>query len=330
MPKRLTEEERSSLSWELSRLYGAGLSWPDSVALLVGQKSSAALTETLQDLGKALNEGADLAGAMAGTGCFPPEYLRQVELGQVSGRLEQVLSALADYDRREGETHAALRRAVTYPLTMIALIGAIFFFLAWRILPVFSRAFTQMGVTGVSEGGRLILMGLSVTCSAAALLLLGWFRRGGGLKFFGRGKVGLAAARARFASAMALMLQSGMALDESAERCAALLEGGPLSDPMGRCRTAMERGEEFPKAVEAAGLLDSFQSGLLAAGFRSGDFAGTLKEISNRCSRQAEERLEYNLGRFEYGLVLFLCAAVAALLLTVMLPLAQMLTALGG
>lgn len=330
MPKQLTEEERSSLSWELSRLYGAGLSWPDSVDLLAAQKPSAPLAEALAELGQALTGGADLAEAMARTGRFPPEYLRQVELGQASGRLEQVLAALADYDRREGETHAALRGAVTYPLTMIGLIGAIFFFLAWRILPIFTRAFAQLGVAGVSAGGRLALMAVSGTCAAAALLLLAWFRRGGGLGLFARGEVGLAAARSRFASAMALMLQSGMALDESAERCAALLTGGPLAGAMETCRAAMAKGEEFPRAVEESGLLDSFQSGLLAAGFRSGDFAGALQEIASRCSYRAEERLESSLGRFEYGLVLFLCAAVAALLLTVMLPLARMLTALGG
>lgn len=231
MPKQLTEEERSSLSWELSRLYGAGLSWPDSVDLLAAQKPSAPLAEALAELGQALTGGADLAEAMARTGRFPPEYLRQVELGQASGRLEQVLAALADYDRREGETHAALRGAVTYPLTMIGLIGAIFFFLAWRILPIFTRAFAQLGVAGVSAGGRLALMAVSGTCAAAALLLLAWFRRGGGLGLFARGEVGLAAARSRFASAMALMLQSGMALDESAERCAALLTGGPWPGP---------------------------------------------------------------------------------------------------
>lgn len=330
MPKQLTEEERSSLSWELSRLYGAGLSWPDSVSLLAGQIPGAQMAGTLEEMGRALAGGADLIQAMAGTGRFPPDYLRQVELGQASGRLEQVLAALADHDRREGETRAALRRVVTYPLTMIALIGVIFFFLAWRILPVFAQAFAQVGVAGVSTEGRLVFMGASAVCTAAALLLLAWFRRGGGLSLFDRGEVGLDAARARFASAMALMLQSGMALDESVERCAALLAGGPLEEPLKACRAAMAEGEEFPQAVRASGLLDSFQSGLLAAGFRAGEFAGALTEISRRCSHRAEERLESGLGRFEYGLVLFLCGAVATLLLAVMLPLVKMLAALGA
>lgn len=330
MLKQLTQEERSSLSWELSRLYGAGLSWPESVALLAGQNPGGSVAVTLEELGRALAGGADLAGAMTGTGRFPVEYLRQVELGQAAGRLDQVLAALADFDRREGETSAALRRVVTYPLTMIALIGVIFFFLAWRILPVFSQAFAQVGVTGVSAGGRLALMAGSAVCTAAALLLLAWFRRGGGLRLFARGEVGLAVARSRFASAMGLMLQSGMALDESAARCAALLEGGPLEGPMAACRAAMAEGEEFPRAVGASGLLDPFQTGLLAAGVRAGDFSGALAEIASRASRRAEERLESGLSRFECGLVLFLCGSVAALLLTVMLPLARMLAALGG
>ena len=55
-----------------------------------------------------------------------------------------------------------------------------------------------------------------------------------------------------------------------------------------------------------------------------------MEEIARRCSAQAQEKLTANLGRFEYALVLFLCGAVAAILLSVMLPLVGMLSALGG
>ena len=330
MAKELSGEARSILSWELARLYRAGLNWSDSVALLSRQDNPPELAATLSALAEALSTGVPASEAFAATGRFPVEYVRQLEVGQTAGRMEQVLEALAAYDRRESETRAALRQAVTYPLTMIALIAAIFFFLGWKVLPVFNSVFAQLGAVGTGEGGRLWLMAGALVCGALALGLLVWFRSGRGLPLFERGRVGLLEARARFASALAMMLQSGIPLDESFHRCGELLKGGPLAQPVAACEAAMGQGREFAQAVAEAGVLDQFHSGLLAAGFRAGGLTEALEEIAGRCTRQARERLSANLNRFEYALVLFLCAAVAAMLLAVMLPLAGMLSALGG
>lgn len=330
MPKELSCEERSVLSWELARLCRAGLSWQDSVALLSQRPATPALGETLAQLGHALEEGQSVARAFAQTGRFPGEYLRQLEVGQTSGRLDQVLEALAAYDQRESETSSALRQAVTYPLTMIALIGGIFFFLGWKVLPIFNSVFAQLGVSGPGEGGRLAILAGSVACVALALFLLVWLRTGRGMALFGRGAAGLSAARARFASALAMLLQSGTSLDEAMERCAAMMAGTPLQGPAAACQAAMLQGEDFDRAVVSTGLLDSFLGGLLAAGLRSGGLPEAMEEIARRCSARAQEKLTANLGRFEYALVLFLCGAVAAILLSVMLPLVGMLSALGG
>ena len=327
--KLLTSDERSVLSWELARLYRAGLSWADSAALLEQEAATPALKAVFSALSGQFAQGLPLDRAMEATGAFPRYYLRLVTIGQVSGRLDQVLEALADYDKRESATAAALRQAVTYPMVMIALIGVIFFFLAWQILPVFSGVFAQLGIAGAGTGVRIALMAGSGVLTAAALGLLLWFRRKGAALCSG-GRAGTAMARGRFASAMALMLKSGLPLDESMERTADLLSDSPLAGPMDQCRTAMAAGGDFAAAVSASGLLDPFHAGLLAAGFRGGDLPEAMEEVARRSGERAQEVLSAALSRFEYALVLFLCAAVAAVLLTVMLPLLRVLSALGG
>ena len=53
-------------------------------------------------------------------------------------------------------------------------------------------------------------------------------------------------------------------------------------------------------------------------------------KVSKLEQKQADEALEQLLGRFEYALVAALCAAVALVLLSVMLPLLGVLSAVGG
>ena len=164
--------------------------------------------------------------------------------------------------------------------------------------------------------------------AAAALILL--FRGERGLRLLGRGKAAEAIARGRFTSAMALMLQSGLPMDEALDRTGQLLSDSPLAPAFADCCRRTEEGTSFPRAVEESGMLGGLLAGLLSAGFRTGAPEEAMAEIARRCQNEADERLSRLLSRFEYGLVIALCAAVGLVLLSVMLPLLGVLSSIGG
>ena len=114
------------------------------------------------------------------------------------------------------------------------------------------------------------------------------------------------------------------------ERTSELLEGSPLAERFLDCRRRVSEGASFPCAVEDAGVLTGLQAGLLAAGFRTGVSEEAMAELARRCQAEADERLSRLLSRFEYLLVIVLCAAVGLVLLSVMLPLLGVLSAIGG
>ena len=136
--------------------------------------------------------------------------------------------------------------------------------------------------------------------------------------------------RSRFASAMALMLSSGLPLDEAMDRSCDLLDGTGIAPALKDCRDRMAAGTAFADAVESCGLFTGLQAGLLSAGFRAGVSEQAMEELSRRCQADADERLSLLLSRFEYGLVIILCLAVGLVLLSVMLPLLGVLSAIGG
>lgn len=337
--KPLTADELSVLCWQFSLLSRAGVSWSESAGVLLEDPQPPRVRATLERLREPLAAGEPLSAALEGTGDFPPYLLRMVEIGQAAGRLDQVLTALADYYRAESATAGAVRRAVAYPAVMSALIALVFLVLVSRVLPIFSQVFTQLGagvsplaaaLLGPGSAGKAaayVLSGL-LFAGAAALLIL--FRGERGMRLFTRGAAAEAVARGRFASAMALMLQSGLPMDEAMDRTAELLSGSPLAGRLAACRARLEEGASFPKAVELSGLLSGLQAGLLSAGFRAGAPEEAMAELSRRCQAEADDRLSRLLSRFEYALVIVLCAAVGLVLLSVMLPLLGVLSAIGG
>jgi len=129
---------------------------------------------------------------------------------------------------------------------------------------------------------------------------------------------------------MSLMLSSGLPLDEAMDRTCQLLEGTALAPRLQACQAHMQEGLSFPRAVEDAGILSGLEAGLLSAGFRAGASERAMEELSHRCAARADDALSRSLSRFEYGLVAVLCIAVGLVLLSVMLPLLGVLSAIGG
>ena len=58
-------------------------------------------------------------------------------------------------------------------------------------------------------------------------------------------------------------------------------------------------------------------------------YGKAMEELASRCQEEADERLSALLSRLEFALVLLLCVAVGLVLLSVMLPLLGVLTAIG-
>ena len=339
----LDDDTPSVFCSQLSLMLQAGIGVEEGAALLAGDADEPGQRTLLAGLRAGLDRGEPLSQALEATGGFPDYLLRMVEIGQASGRLDQVLAALGRYYARQADTRRALRRAVAYPAVMAVLIAVIFLVLVARVLPVFQQVFVQLGVELSPVAAALLRFGSAgqaVTAAAAVVLalcalLLVWLLRAqtgaaalSGL--FARTRAARALGRSWFASAMAMMLSSGVPLDEAMERTAGLLAGSPLAAPLADCRARMEQGEPFRKAVEQAGVLSGLSAGLLSAGERAGRTDQAMEELSQRCRQEADEALEQLLGRFEYALVAALCAAVALVLLSVMLPLLGVLSAVGG
>ena len=181
--KTLTADELSALCWQLAQLGKAGVPWSESAALLLEDSQPPRLRAALEKLREPLGMGEPLSAAMEEAGDYPPYLLRMVAIGQAAGRLDRVLAALSDYYRREASTLDAIRRAVTYPAVMAALIALVFLVLVARVLPVFSRVFAQMGaglsptaavLLGSGSGVKYVAYALSILLllAAAALILL--------------------------------------------------------------------------------------------------------------------------------------------------------------
>ena len=334
-------DELSVFCKQLSMMLQAGIGFETGVSLLREDSGTSRLGELLQQIQAKLMEGAPLCKSLEETGAFPDYMLHTVEIGEASGRLEQTLSSLGDYYQQEADNNRAMRRAILYPAVMAVLIAAVFLVLITRVLPVFQRVFDQVGVSlspaargllRFGQAGKTIAIVLIVIMLICAVALLLMFRRessAADLRIFSHSRAGIAVSRSRFASAMSMMLASGLPIDEAMERASGLLSNSPLAAQLAECRRRMqEEGANFEDV--ASSLFSPLQSGLMAAGFRAGVSDRAMAELAERCRVEADDALSSLLTRFEYAMIIILCASVGFVLLSVMLPMLGVLSSIGG
>ena len=342
MKRTLSYGEIAEVSLELSLLLHAGVGTGDALYLLGEDSPHKKLLSAMAD---EVDGGAALASAMRSSAAFPTYACGLVEVGERTGRTEEALAALSRYYEDRVRMDRRVRSALLYPAVMLALMLVVIGVLLVKVLPIFDDVYASLGtrLTGVAAGlltvGRWLEGALPIFWAVlAALVLIGFlFTAVGPLRrslvsFWQRGHGDRGVSRklnnARLAQAMAMGMASGLPLEEALGLSAGLVEGGARRR-CEDCRKRLYNGEALSAALKASGLLPASQSRLLELGQRGGAGDASMEKIARDLSEEGEAALDAAVSRVEPALVLLCSVLVGLILLSVMLPLMHIMSAIG-
>ena len=135
---------------------------------------------------------------------------------------------------------------------------------------------------------------------------------------------------ARFARALAMGLSSGLTLEETLKLATLMLSDIPgAAARCGQCADSLDQGESLAEAMGKADLLDAASCRLLSVGLKGGNADRVMGKIADDLAEDASLSLESSISRIEPAMVLTASLLVGAILLTVMLPLMNILSTLG-
>ncbi len=336
---KLSYDELSTFCYQLGLMMRAGIGSEEGVGLLLEDATDTGTKNLLRNVHDSLSEGFSLSKSLEKTELFPSYMLRMIEIGQLSGKLDKVLEALSGYYERRSDTTRAIRKAVSYPATMSVLVAIIFLVLVSQVLPVFGQVLGQLGLSlspmaeamiGIGSSGNVIVAVVVVLLVVMGGVLYFTMRDNAYTNIISKTKTGKLIDRSHFASAMAMMLASGLTVDESMDKAVDLLSESALIEEFKKCRDLTETGTRLPDAAAETGVFSRSQTGIMSAGFRAGVPEAAMEELASRLQEESDENLGQLLGRFEYGLVVVLCVVVGVVLMSVMLPLIGVLSSIGG
>ena len=341
--KLLTHEEISLFCMELSLLLRAGIGVSEGLHLLADDSGD----DLPRQMGLQVDQGCSLADAIREAGCFPEYVCGLVEVGEQTGRLEEALQALSAYYDSRHQLSRRIRSALVYPAILFVMMLAVVVILLTLVLPVFNDVYASLGgrLTGVAGGlfaaGQILrrFMPLLAVLLAALLLLGALFafhpvfrERAAALWHRRRGDRGLSRqlASARFAQALAMGVRSGLNTEDALRLSARLEPDCPAAqNRYQQCMTCLENGGNLAEALEKGQVLPQSFCRMLSLAQRSGSTDTVMEEIARRMSLSSEAALEQKVSRVEPVLVITASLLVGAILLSVMLPLMNIMSAIG-
>jgi type IV pilus assembly protein PilC len=342
-----SNEQTGSLCQRLALLLHAGIGAADALDLLSGEEPDAQAKALYTSLAHQVDEGTSLATAMGQCGCFPNYLCALLEMGERAGRTEEALHALAHHYENRARLDRRLRSALLYPAILLLIMLSIIVVLLVEVLPVFNQVYAYLGgrLTGVAAGllafGQVLDGAMPVLCLllAAAVGLLvafavslrfrSWVLSAWRKRWGDRG-VSRKLLNASFAQSLSMGLSSGLPLEEALSLSASLLREVPSAQARcADCLHRLEQGAPLAQAMSASGVLPQSQCRLLDLGLRSGSGDGVMEEIARRLTEESEAALEERVAQVEPALVLLTSILVGIILLSVMLPLMHIMTAIG-
>jgi type IV pilus assembly protein PilC len=342
--KKLNSAQIFTFCTALHDLQQAGISLGDSFQLLAADEENSHLRETFQKMAQWADEGASLADSVRQSGAFPGYVCGILSVGQRTGKTQEALQALSRcYEARE-RLDRQLRSAFLYPAALLLVLLTVAVVLLVWVLPVFNDVYAQQGSSLTGFAGWLLALGkvlgsaMPLICAVLAVLAVllliprvrHWLGKGWRLLLGDRGAHGQLLS-ARFLQAVSMAVSSGMTPREAMLLARELAEGEAKAFH-NRCKCAMEEVEKdvpLHLALEKGRFLRSPDRRLLDAAYRSGKGESALEKISQRSMEEAEAAMERQTAVAEPILITVACGLIGAVLLTVLLPLMQIMSAIG-
>ena len=343
---RLSQEETSLLCRELALLMHAGVDPGSGLTLLAEETEAPRMRALFETIAGRTDEGVPLSEAVKETGALPDYVTSLMFVGEQTGRLEDALQALADYYHYQVQLSRRLRQALTYPVVLMLVMLVVIVVLLVKVLPVFDGVYARLGgsMTGIAGGllkaGQVLDLLMPVLCAIVALflaLIAALFLADGFRKrcaaFVQKTCVNLPLLKkmntSRFAQALSMGISSGLMTEESVTLAAELLRDLPVAAGCKKCTGLLEQGMPLAKALDECQLLPSAQCRMLELGFRSGCEDSVMRQIAAQLEEDAQNALEGALGRIEPTMVLATSVLVGMILLSVMLPLMDIMSTIG-
>ena len=303
---KISTRDLATFTRQFSTLLRSGIQLADALNALVEQCADPHLERVLRNVKEEITSGNNLAEAMAKHPRFFSDlYVNMVRAGEASGRLDVVLTRIADYLQKQASLKGKVLAAITYPAIMVIVGMAVVIFLMSYVVPRITQILKDRGqpLPFITE----ILMTASDFTKAywiyvlLAMVIGGFFLKSligtdaGRLKFDSLllrlpifGTLFSKQAISRFALTFSTLLKSGLPALDSLKIVALVVNNAKLTQVINNIHARIIEGADIATPIRKSKVFPPMVGYMVSVGEQSGQ----LEEILDRIAESYEEELD--------------------------------------
>ncbi len=344
--KRFSAEEISVFCDHIATLLNSGMPLYEGIDILYNEMENSRTKEVFHEIEKSLQSRMSLSQAVGKTGAFPEYMVHMVGIGETAGKLEEVMGSLSAYYERESRVKAGIRSAVTYPVVLFMIMAVILWVLVFRIVPLFEAMYQELNSEVAMASDSLMSFGVKAGVIAALIVgslvlvtvvvfLIYRTKKGerlmkGMLYRFPVAK-GIAGqiSIGKLISSMALMLPAGVDTKRMLDMAMETVDHPGVLARAKECRELVEKGTAFEQAVRQSDLITGMDGSIIMVAAKSGNMDSSFIKLSERYNDRISVQLNKIATYVETALVILLAVLIGFVLLSVMLPLINIISSIG-
>ncbi len=342
--KKVKSKDLVLFTRQLSSMLTSGLTLIKSLEILKEQTQNKVISETLGALLLDLQEGTKFSDAISKyPEIFPQVYTSLVKAGESSGLLDKIFLRLADNLEKQQKLRSTVRSALTYPVIIFILMGAVMFIMMIFVIPQLTKLYVSLNAPLPTI--TKITIGISSFMGKFWPLMLGfggiiyyafrrWKKTPKGkvavdkrkLKIPLMGKILRGSILAEFSRTFGLLIGTGTlvvdALNQSADVTGNIVFESAIEDIGKR----VEKGIKVGEAMTAYGLFPPILVQLVNVGEQTGKMDENLLKASEYFEQEVDEQVKTLTTAMEPLIMIVLGLMVGFLIFSVITPIYGLLS----
>ena len=329
-------------------ILNAGVPVVAALEMLAEQTENKTLREALTDIRLAVEIGESLTSAMsAHINIFGSMLISLVSAGEASGSLPNSFTRMADQYEKDSRLKAMMKKATIYPT--VILIVTIFVVAAMLIIvvPTFEEIFAQIGTTLPALTRGVVALSNFMTARWYIVLIVviifilaarSFAKTSAGKYFFSRLTLRLPVFKtfvvktssAKVGRTLSTLMGSGIPLIEALDITAQTLDNLRFRDEVENAKSDVAMGTPLSESLRRGKLFPPLVYQMLNIGEESGSSEHMLTKIADYYEEESEQAMQQLMSLLEPAIIILMAGLVGTIIMSVMLPLAQLYGQIGN
>lgn len=332
----------------LSVLVSTGTPVVDALEALERQTKDEMWRDVVADIRTRVEDGAPLSESLAAHPRYFDMVCRSlVRAGESGGRLDVMLTRLADLSRKQVKIRQTLIGAMVYPALLISVSVVVLAVMMCFVMPRFAGLFETLDVPlppttrvmmSMSEFVLSYWWAILLALAAVAFGLGAWLKTPSGVRAVHTvvlraphlGRMTRGFATARFARLMGLLLESRVPMLECLELTRDASANVHYAELIGGAQDALTRGEALSSAITAGDLIAPSVCEAIRNGERTGQIGPVLTSIADFLDEENEIVLKSVTSLIEPLILITLGVLVGLVAVSMFMPLFDLTGMAGG